>query len=289
MPRRLPDWFKVRLPADDGELKRVAGLLRRHRLATVCTSARCPNLAECWGCGTATIMILGRECTRHCRFCAVSTSASPPAPDPGEPEQVAQAICSLGLRYAVLTSVTRDDLPDHGAGHYAATVQAIRRLCADTTVELLIPDLAGCQDLLQVILDAQPHLVGHNLETVRRLTPLVRDPRTSYDRSLQLLSLIAGSGVPTKTSLLLGLGETEAEVHQALGEAFAAGVRAVALGQYLAPSKSHVPVERYLTPAEFDAHAAFARKLGYTSVASGPRVRSSYRAEEFAGMQGGCK
>ncbi len=281
MPRRLPDWFKVRLPADDGELKRVAALLRRHRLATVCTSARCPNLAECWACGTATIMILGRECTRNCRFCAVSTSAHPAPPDPAEPEHVAQAIRSLGLRYAVLTSVTRDDLLDHGAGHYAATVSSIRGLCPDVTVELLIPDLAGRADLLQVILEAHPHVVGHNLETVRRLTPLVRDARTSYDRSLTLLSLVARSGTPAKTSLLLGLGETDDEVREALREAFDAGVRHVALGQYLAPSTSHAPVARYLAPEEFTSLGDYARSLGYHSVASAPKVRSSYRAEEF--------
>jgi len=230
-------------------------------------------------------MILGRECTRHCRFCAVDTSASPQPPDPAEPEHVGRAVRELGLKYAVVTSVTRDDLADHGAGHYAATVASLRALCPDTRVELLIPDLDGRADRLQVILDARPDLVGHNLETVRRLTPLVRDARTSYNRSLSLLALVATAGMPAKTSLLLGLGETEDEVREALREAFDAGVRHVALGQYLAPSATHVPVERYWTPAEFEALADYARKLGFDSVAAGPRVRSSYRAEEFAGTR----
>ncbi|MBM4353565.1 MAG: lipoyl synthase [Deltaproteobacteria bacterium] len=285
MPRRIPDWFKVRLPSDDGDLKQVAGLLRKHRLATVCTSARCPNLAECWGSGTATIMILGRECTRHCRFCAVATSATPSPPDPDEPEQVARAVGSLGLKYAVVTSVTRDDLPDHGAGHYAAVVAAMRTHCPQTRVELLIPDLCGRADLLGIILDSRPHVVGHNLETVRRLTPLVRDPRTSYDRSLRLLALVAESGMPARTALLLGLGETDLEVRESLREAFDAGVRHVAMGQYLAPSKAHAPVDRYVTPDEFEALADFARGLGFDSVAAGPKVRSSYRAEEYAGAR----
>lgn len=285
MPQRLPDWLKVRLPSDRGALKRVAGLLRGHGLNTVCTGARCPNLAECWACGTATIMILGGKCTRDCRFCAVDSSAHPALPDPAEPERVARAVTELGLRYAVLTSVTRDDLPDGGAAHFARTVAAIKQWAPETRVELLIPDLLGSLDALATVRTAGADIVGHNLETVERVTPQCRDPRASYSRSLSVLRTLAdGSDGPgVKTALLLGLGETEAEILVTLEQAYDAGTRHVAMGQYLAPTANHAPVVRYWTPEEFDGLGVAARNMGYLSVASGPLVRSSYRADQFAG------
>lgn len=280
---RLPAWLKVHLPSDDGELTRVARTLREQGLKTVCTGAKCPNRAECWARGTATVMILGADCTRGCRFCAVNTSASPAAPDPSEPLRVARLVAQLELRYVVVTSVTRDDLGDGGAGQFADTVARIREHCPETRVELLIPDLAGDPRLLDVILAARPDVVGHNLETVRRLTATVRDPRTDYDRSLQVLGYLADRAAAVKTSLLLGLGEVEEEVLATLNEAFEAGVRHVALGQYLRPSPHHAPVERYWTPEEFARFEDAARRIGFASVAAGPLVRASYRAEEFAG------
>jgi lipoyl synthase len=286
MANRLPGWLKVRLPSDQGDLKRVAGLLRIHGLNTVCTGARCPNLAECWACGTATIMILGKECTRNCSFCAVETVKHPAPVDALEPQQVACAVAELELRYAVLTSVTRDDLPDGGAAHFSRTVSAIRRTTSKTLIELLIPDLQGDRAALSVIRKSGADIVGHNLETTARLTPLCRDGRASYERSLSVLgSLAAGPNGPgVKSALLLGLGESKAEIIETLKEAYGAGTRHIAMGQYLAPSSRHTPVVRYWTPEEFQELGEEAKAIGYVSVASGPLVRSSYRAEQFAGI-----
>ena len=228
-------------------------------------------------------MILGADCTRNCRFCAVGTSAAPAAPDPSEPHRVAELVARLHLNYVVVTSVTRDDLDDRGAGQFARTVAEIRGLCPQARVELLIPDLSGDPLFLDVILASRPDVVGHNLETVRRLTPAVRDPRTDYARSLQVLSYLAGKNTAVKTSLLLGLGEVEEEVLETLNDAYRAGVRHIALGQYLRPSPRHAPVARYWTPDEFALLEENARRIGYTSVAAGPLVRASYRAEQFAG------
>ncbi len=284
MTQRLPPWLKVRIPAQDGELTRVAGLLRKHHLNTVCTGAKCPNLADCWSCGTATIMILGRECTRNCRFCAVSTNPSPPPPDAGEPDRVAAAVAELGLRYAVLTSVTRDDLSDGGAAHFALTVSAIKKRSPGTLVELLIPDLLGDHNALSMIAACGADVVGHNLETVARTTPLCRDARASYVRSLEVLAQLAAAGGPAvKTALLLGLGETLEEVVEAMSAAHDAGSRHIALGQYLAPSGTHSPVVRYWSPEEFSAMEQTAVEMGYQSVAAGPLVRSSYQADAYAG------
>ncbi len=285
MAKRLPQWLKTRLPSDRGALKEVAGHLRRHGLNTVCTGAKCPNLAECWACGTATIMLLGKECTRNCGFCAVESTNHPARPDPAEPHAVASAIAELGLRYAVLTSVTRDDLPDGGANHFAQTVQAIRRQAPKVTVELLIPDLQGNREALSTIRESGAHIVGHNLETIARLTSQCRDQRASYERSLTVLRTLADSehGPGIKTALLLGLGETREEVEETLAEAYGVGTRHLAMGQYLAPTRNHCPVARYWTPEEFAELAAVARSMGYESVASGPLVRSSYRADQFAG------
>jgi lipoic acid synthetase len=287
MSQRLPEWLKTRLPSDTGEVKRVARLLRERHLATVCTGAKCPNLADCWACGTATLMVLGRECTRNCRFCAVPTEARPAPPDPAEPRHVAEVVAELGLRYAVITSVTRDDLPDGGAAHFAAVVRAIKEACPETVVELLIPDLGGSAEALAVVAGSGAEVVGHNLETTRRLTGLVRDGRADYDRSLEVLRRLASHPAKpaVKTALLLGLGETDEEVEEALRQAFDAGARHVAMGQYLAPSSAHHPVVRYRTPEEFEALGERALALGFETAASAPFVRSSYKAEAFIGSR----
>lgn len=283
MTKRLPPWLKVRLPRAQGKVKQVAGLLRDSGLATVCTEAKCPNRADCWSCGTATFIILGRECTRNCRFCAVETASCPAPPDPAEPVRVAEVVRELELNYAVVTSVTRDDLDDHGANHFAATVRAIKAATPSTKVELLIPDFQAVPQSLDTVVGSAPNIVGHNLETVRRLTPLVRDRLACYGRSLEVLAYLAAAGATVKTALLLGLGESREEVVESIQEAFRAGTRHLALGQYLAPSAQHEPVARYWTPEEFDELGDLARNMGYVSVASGPLVRSSYKAEEYAG------
>jgi len=232
-------------------------------------------------------MILGQKCTRNCGFCAVDSNIHPPPLDPAEPEEVARAVAELGLKYAVLTSVTRDDLPDGGATHFAQTVAAIQINSPETRIELLIPDLQGDIEAIAVIRESGAEVIGHNLETVARLTPLCRDGRASYDRSLSVLrELATGRGGPeVKTALLLGLGESEAEVIETIQEAYEAGTRHLAMGQYLAPSTNHTAVERYWTPAEFYALGERARKMGFRSVASGPLVRSSYKADQFAGKR----
>jgi len=281
-PLRKPPWLKVEIPAG-GPYAETARVLRGLRLHTVCREARCPNAAGCWAAGTATIMILGDQCTRACRFCAVATRTAPPQPEPDEPDRVAAAVQRLGLRYAVVTSVTRDDLEDGGAAHFAAVVRACREAAPSARVELLIPDLLGDHAALDVIADAAPDVAGHNLETVRRLSAEIRDPRTDYDRSLSVLAYLGRRGLETRSALLLGLGETADEVDEALGDLRDAGVRHVALGQYLAPSAEHFPVREYVTPEAFDAWAARCRELGFKSVASGPLVRSSYMAAEVVG------
>ena len=285
MTSRLPPWFKVRLPSDSGHLKNVARILRGQGLTTVCSSAKCPNRSECWSAGTATVMILGDQCTRGCLFCAVDTCRTPPAPEKDEPDRVAEMVVRLDLRYLVVTSVTRDDLPDEGVGQFGATVRAIRRASPQTGVELLVPDFSGRSELLDVVVDAGAEVVGHNLETVARLTPLVRDPKADFDRSLTVLRYLSGKGVATKTSLLLGLGETQEEVVEAFSLAFEAGARHLALGQYLSPSPAHAAVARWWTPEEFTALGAQAESLGYHSAASGPLVRSSYQAHRFSGSK----
>ena len=281
-PLRKPPWLKVKIPTG-GPYAETAKILRGHRLHTVCREARCPNAAGCWAAGTATIMILGDECTRACRFCAVGTRTEPPAPDSGEPARVAAALKQLALRYAVITSVTRDDLHDGGASHFAAVVRACRGASPGTRIELLIPDLRGDTAALDVIAGACPDVVGHNLETIRRLSREIRDPSTDYDLSLGVLEHLAQRGVETKSALLLGLGETDDEVTATLTDLRSVGVRHVALGQYLAPSAEHTPVKAYVPPEAFDCWRTRCREMGFTSVASGPLVRSSYMAAEIVG------
>jgi lipoic acid synthetase len=276
-----PPWLKVRVRTTP-ELERVQRIVRDEKLHTVCSSASCPNLSECWSRGTATFMIGGNDCTRRCGFCDVATGR-PDALDPFEPARVAKAVEQLGLQFAVVTCVARDDLADGGAAQMAATVRAIRRRCPGTGVEVLISDYQGDESALRAVLDASPDVLNHNLETVARLQRRVR-PAASYERSLGVLRR-AGElrpDIPTKSGLILGMGERDAEVEQALEDLRAAGVSLLTLGQYLRPSADHLPVDRYLSPGQFDAFAARARGLGFRDVAAGPLVRSSYHAEKLA-------
>lgn len=279
---RKPGWLKV-LPPGGAGFAHVRTILRKNKLHTVCEEARCPNVHECWGGGTATFMLLGATCTRSCRFCAVRSAKQGEPVDPQEPENVARAVRELGLRYVVLTSVTRDDLPDGGAAHFAATIEAIERARLGAFVEALIPDFQGDPRALERVVAAEPAVIGHNLETVARLTPGVRDRRASYERSLHVLRTIKqlNPKIYTKSSLMLGLGEAEEEVLQAMRDLRAAGVDILTLGQYLRPTRWHLPVQEYITPERFARYRELGEELGFLYVASGPLVRSSYRAGEF--------
>jgi len=280
-----PPWLRVRVRATP-ELDRLRALVRERRLHTVCQSAACPNLYECWARGTATFMIGGNTCTRRCGFCDVQTGR-PAALDPGEPLRVAEAVAELGLRFAVVTCVARDDLADGGAGQMAATVRAIRERCPGTGIEVLIADYGGSEAALATVLDAGPDVLNHNLETVERLQRRVR-PAARYGRSLWVLRRAAElrPDIPTKSGLMLGLGEADDEVEGALRDLRGAGVGLLTLGQYLRPSPDHLPVERFVAPEAFRAWAERARALGFDEVAAGPLVRSSYRAERLAGRDG---
>ncbi len=283
VPRRKPPWLKVR-PGGGETFGEIKGTLRDLGLHTVCEEARCPNIGECWGCGTATFLIMGEVCTRGCRFCAVATGKPGGVLDAQEPSNVAKAAAQWKLRWVVLTSVDRDDLPDGGAAHFAATVRAIRARSPETRVEVLTPDFGGDRQAIATVLAAQPAVFAHNLEVVRSLTPRARDQRASYDRSLEVLRIakdLRPDGL-TKSSLMLGLGEGEDEVLASLQDLRSVGVDAVTLGQYLQPNPRCMAVERYVEPAEFEAWEARARALGFSMVASGPLVRSSYRAGELA-------
>jgi lipoic acid synthetase len=278
IPQKHPDWLIRPAPNMVG-IQRMEALLDRLQLATVCQSANCPNLGECFNRSTATFMILGTHCTRNCRFCAVDRGR-PQAVDQDEPERIARAVAALKLNYVVVTSVTRDDLTDGGAEQFCRTIECVRQQCPQTGIEVLIPDFKGAIQALQSVCDARPDILNHNVETVARLYPAVR-PRASYLRSLGILEVAARQGVPVKSGLMLGLGETSGEIAQTLRDIKRVGCRCVTLGQYLAPSKHHHPVDRYVSPEEFNQWAAFARQTGFTRIAAGPLVRSSYRADEI--------
>lgn len=278
---RLPEWIAVRPPhgAQYGPLR---DLLRAERLGTVCQEARCPNLPECWSAGAATIMLLGTACTRRCGFCAVTTRWPRGQTDPTEPARVADVVARSKLRYVVLTQVCRDDLPDGGAGAMAATLRAIRATAPTVRVELLIGDLGGAPVPLARLLEERPEVLAHNIETVERLSPAARDPRASWGRSLELLQRARNAPSPapvTKSSLMVGLGETEEELVAAFRALRTVGVELLTLGQYLRPSPAHLPVARYVPPEEFAGLAERARAEGFAGVEAGPLVRSSYRAE----------
>ena len=281
---RLPPWLKVSLPTGPN-VSRLKEASRSRGLATVCEEARCPNLAECWGGGTATFMVMGDTCTRGCRFCSVGTAVKPPPPDIDEPSKLAQTLKEMAIDYAVLTTVCRDDLLDQGAGHLAACIREIKNLNPSMKLEMLLQDFRGDSRLLNLVLDANPDVVAHNVECVERLTPSVRDAKAGYSQSLKVLEHAKSYRMktPTKTSLMLGLGETEAELIQTFKDIRSVGVDILTLGQYLRPSGSrhHLMVDRYVTPEEFDRFGEIAREHGFLYVASGPFVRSSYRAAEL--------
>jgi lipoic acid synthetase len=276
-----PPWLKRRLPTG-GAYENVRKLLDKSCLHTVCQEAKCPNLWECFSRETATFLIMGPRCTRNCRFCAVDHGPMPPL-DPGEPERVAEAVTALNLEYVVVTSVTRDDLQDGGAGHFAATIRSIRKHNPHVRIEVLIPDFMGSEAALKRVIIAGPDVLNHNLETVRRLYPTVR-PEAVYERSLMLMKRARESAPPgliVKSGLMLGLGETRDELLGAFQDLLAHGCRLLTLGQYLQPSKSHLEVARFVRPEEFEALREEALDLGFTDVASGPFVRSSYQAKEL--------
>ena len=269
-----PEWLKIRVPGDLDSLP-VSRLMHDLALNTVCQEARCPNIFECWGAGTATFMVLGEICTRRCTFCAVG-KGKPLATDPDEPRRVAEAVARMGVKHAVITMVNRDDMPDGGAAHIAATVAAVRAR-AGAAVEVLISDLEGNRDALRVVIESQPEVLAHNIETVPRLYPAVR-PVAKYRRSLDVLRWAADDGMLTKSSLMLGLGETEDEIMAVARDLRDAGVEIFTMGQYLAPTGDHHPVRRYVPPDEFAALGENARALGFRHVESAPLVRSSYMA-----------
>ena len=277
-----PDWLKVRPPAGENYVH-LKGLLRTLDLHTVCEEAHCPNVAECWGGGTATIMLLGDVCTRGCRFCAVKSGNPAGLVDPAEPEKVAAALEDLGLTYVVLTSVDRDDLPDGGAAHFAATVRAVKARCPDLILETLIPDFGGDRAAVKTVVDAGPEVIDHNLETVERLQGTARDRRANYRQSLDVLAAVKEfrPDTCTKSSLMLGLGERQDEVVQAMRDLRAAGVDILTLGQYLRPTSWHLAVTEFVAPETFDAYRRVAEDLGFLYCAAGPLVRSSYRAGEY--------
>ncbi len=282
-PPPKPAWLKVKLPSGANYLK-IKKLSKELNLATVCQEARCPNVGECWGGGTATFMLMGDTCTRGCRFCSVKTARAPGALDPLEPEKLTHAILQMGLKYVVLTSVDRDDLEDQGAGHFARSIKLLKK-DKNLLVEVLVPDFRGDSRLVDFIVQAGPDVFAHNVETVESLQKRVRDPRAGYAQSLGVLARAKSFGLYTKSSLMLGLGETDQELKQSLKDLRAVGCDVVTLGQYLRPTSLKLPVERFYSVKEFEYWKQYAMGLGFLYVASGPLVRSSYRAGEFF-MQG---
>jgi lipoic acid synthetase len=283
LPRdaRKPGWLRVEVPGGE-RYQRVRETLAGLRLHTVCAEAHCPNVGECWGGGTATVMLMGDTCTRACRFCNVKTAHRPPPLDPDEPRHVAEAVRSLGLDYVVITSVDRDDLPDGGAAHFAEAIVRLRDV-PGLHVEVLTPDFRGDVEAVRTVGRARPDVFANNVETVRRLTPVVRDARAGYDQTLAVLARMKAEfpEILTKSSIMVGLGETPAEVEEAMGDLRRAGVEILTLGQYLRPSDWHLPVVEFVTPERFRAYEDAGRRHGFRYVASGPLVRSSYRAGEL--------
>ena len=276
-----PVWLRRRLP-DAEALNKMRGLLRRHGLHTVCEGALCPNQGECFGRGTATFLILGNTCTRNCTFCAIPTQERPPAPDPGEPERIARASRELGLKHVVVTSVTRDDLADGGAAHFAETVRALKRINPEITVEVLIPDFQGSAEALRIAVESGPDILNHNLETVPRLYPEVR-PQADYGRSLLLLKRAKAMkpGKVTKSGLMLGLGEERDEILRVMEDLRKISCDLLTLGQYLQPSGKHHPVVRFVPPEEFEDYRQAGEKMGFQAVFAAPLVRSSFHAAEI--------
>lgn len=277
-----PEWLKVRAPGGE-RYNFIKGRMRELGLATVCEEARCPNIGECWGGGTATIMVMGDTCTRGCRFCAVKTNRNGQPLDPEEPVKVAGMVTQLDLEYIVVTSVDRDDLADQGASHFAQVVREMKIRQPELLVEILIGDFRGQRELVDIVAQSNPDVIAHNIETVERLTPRVRDPRAKYRQSLDVLRMIKelNPQVVSKTSIMLGLGETADEVRQTLVDLRDVGCEIVTFGQYLQPTAKHLKVEEWVTPEQFASYQAMADEMGFMYVASGPLVRSSYKAGEL--------
>lgn len=274
---RKPEWLKISIGANERytETKRI---VESHCLHTICSSGRCPNMGECWGRGTATFMIGGNICTRSCKFCNTQTGRPLPL-DPQEPTHVAESVRLMKLSHAVVTSVDRDDLPDLGAAHWAQTIREIRRLNPETTIEVLIPDFQGRRELVEQVIEARSDIISHNMETVRRISPLVRSA-ARYDTSLEVIRQIAASGITAKSGIMVGLGETPTEVEELMDDLRAAGCQIMTIGQYLQPSHRHYPVAEYVTPEQFKRYEETGLAKGFTQVESGPLVRSSYHAEK---------
>ena len=274
---RKPEWLKISIAANEryAETKRT---VESHSLHTICSSGRCPNMGECWGHGTATFMIGGDICTRCCKFCNTRTGKPFPL-DEKEPVHVAESVALMKLSHAVITSVDRDDLPDLGAAHWAQTIRAIRRMNPDTTIEVLIPDFQGRRELVQQVIEAGPDIISHNMETVRRISPMVRSA-ARYETSLAVLQQIAESGIACKSGIMVGLGEPPEEVETLMDDLRAVGCKILTIGQYLQPSRQHYPVAEYVTPAQFAAYRELGLAKGFSQVESGPLVRSSYHAEK---------
>lgn len=281
-PLPKPDWLKVRAPSGDSYLN-IKDLMRQRKLATVCEEARCPNMGECWGGGTATIMVMGDTCTRGCRFCNVKTAKFPGSLDPDEPKNVAESLRDMGLEYVVITTVDRDDLPDQGAAHFAEIVRQVKRVNPNLLIETLAGDFQGNADLLAILLHSGLDVFAHNIETVARLTPTVRDRRATYKQTLTVLENTKKilPQMITKSSIMVGLGETKDEVLQTMRDLRSVGTDICTLGQYMQPSKKHLVVQEYISPEIFKEYEQEGLKMGFRFVASGPLVRSSYRAGEF--------
>lgn len=276
---KKPEWLKINIAANERytETKRI---VESHCLHTICSSGRCPNMGECWGRGTATFMIGGDVCTRSCKFCNTKTGKPLPL-DPQEPVHVAESIALMKLSHAVITSVDRDDLPDLGAAHWVSTIGEIRRLNPETTIEVLIPDFQGRQELVKQVIEARPDIISHNMETVKRLSPLVRSA-ARYETSLEVLHQIAASGATTKSGIMVGLGETEAEVEELMDDLRRVGCQILTIGQYLQPTHKHYPVAEYVDPAQFMRYKETGLAKGFMQIESAPLVRSSYHAEKSA-------
>ncbi len=273
---RKPEWLKTRL-GDNEQFANTRRVIEGHHLHTICTSGKCPNQAECWSRGTATFMVLGEICTRSCGFCNTLTGRPKPV-DPDEPRRVAESVQLMKLKHVVLTSVDRDDLPDLGTAHWVQVIQVLREVNPTTTIEVLIPDFQGRPALIQQIIDAKPEIVSHNLETVRRLTPEVRSA-AKYETSLKVLKQLSDAGVRAKSGIMLGLGEKEAELLEAMDDLRANGCSILTLGQYMQPSRKHLPVQAYIHPDDFKRYKLIGLEKGFAFVESGPLVRSSYHAE----------
>jgi len=283
---RKPYWLKVRFPSHQNFFF-VSNILKEHNLSTICTSAKCPNISECWSKKTATFLILGDTCTRSCDFCAVNKGMPSPPPE-DEPHQVAEAGAALGLEYVVITSVTRDDLPDGGASHFAKTIKAIKERTPEVKVEVLIPDFQGSEDALDKVIQEEPDIINHNLETVESLYPQILRPRENYQRSLKMLEMSKMNGTVTKSGLMLGLGEKEEEILQTFSDLRRASCDLLTIGQYLQPTRSNVTLQKYYSPQEFNQLSRVALDFGFRDVEAGPLVRSSFEAHRlYESLHGG--